>query len=51
MDYELNYIHASECRLVGFSDSDWGGIMDDRKSTTWVVFSIGLGVITWMPKK
>lgn len=51
VDYGLNYTHASECRLVGFSYIDWGGNMDDQKSTTGVVFSLGLGVITWMSKK
>eukprot|EP00253_Pinus_taeda_P006291 PITA_06291 len=38
-------------QLVGFSDSDWEGNLDDRISITGYAFSIGSGVITWSSKK
>ena len=36
--------------LKGYSDSDWGGSLDDRKSTTGFVFDFG-GPISWQSKK
>ena len=36
---------------VGFSDSDWGGDLDDRKSTSGYVFQIGGGAVSWRSKK
>eukprot|EP00253_Pinus_taeda_P029920 PITA_29920 len=37
--------------LVGFTDSDWAGDPDDRKSTAGYVFTLGSGPITWACKK
>eukprot|EP00253_Pinus_taeda_P002954 PITA_02954 len=37
--------------LVGFTDSDWAGDPDDRKSTAGYVFTLGSGPITWASKK
>jgi hypothetical protein len=37
--------------LVGFTDSDWAGDPDDRKSTVGYVFSLGSGPVTWAYKK
>ena len=37
--------------LVGFTDSDWAGDPDDRKSTAGYVFSLGSGPVTWACKK
>eukprot|EP00253_Pinus_taeda_P025747 PITA_25747 len=37
--------------LVGFTDSDWAGDPDDRKSTASYVFTLGSGPITWACKK
>eukprot|EP00253_Pinus_taeda_P004234 PITA_04234 len=37
--------------LVGFTDSDWAGDPDDRKSTVGYVFTLGSGPITWDCKK
>eukprot|EP00253_Pinus_taeda_P031592 PITA_31592 len=35
----------------GFSDSDWAGNLDDRRSITSYAFNIGSGVIAWSSKK
>ena len=40
-----------DAQLVGFSDSDWGGDRDDRKSTSGYVFTIGGTAISWKSKK
>eukprot|EP00253_Pinus_taeda_P020444 PITA_20444 len=37
--------------LVGFTDSDWAGDHDDRKSIAGYVFTLGSGPITWACKK
>eukprot|EP00253_Pinus_taeda_P031796 PITA_31796 len=37
--------------LVGFTDSDWVGDLDDQKSTAGYVFTLGSGPITWACKK
>ena len=33
--------------LVGFTDLDWVGDLDDRNSSVGYVFSLGLGPVTW----
>eukprot|EP00253_Pinus_taeda_P029123 PITA_29123 len=37
--------------LVGYTDSDWVGSIDDRKSTSGYVFHMGSGAISWASKK
>jgi hypothetical protein len=37
--------------IAGFSDSDWGGDRDDRKSTGAYVFRMGDGAVSWKSKK
>jgi hypothetical protein len=38
-------------KLLGFCDSDWGGYVDDMKSTSGYTFSLGSGVFSWSSKK
>lgn len=45
------WYHKSSGKLEGFVDSDWAGSMDDCKSTTGYVFSLGSGVFSWNSKK
>jgi hypothetical protein len=37
--------------LVGYSDADWAGCLDTRRSRTGYTFHIGSGCITWQSKK
>ena len=37
--------------LIGFTDFDWAGDPNDRKSTAGYVFTLGSGPITWSCKK
>ncbi|KAE8721865.1 Detected protein of unknown function [Hibiscus syriacus] len=49
--YESWYSQVPNFRLVDFSDSDWAGLLDDRKSTSGYVFSLGSGAIASSSKK
>ena len=40
----------NELKLEGFSDSDWGGNIDTRKSTSGYIFKLGNGVTSWSSK-
>ena len=37
--------------MVGYTDSDWAGSLDDRKSTSGYMFHMGSGAISWASKK
>ena len=50
-DYGLFYRKESNLSLAGFSDSDWAGNADDRKSTTGGCFYVEANLIAWMSKK
>ena len=42
---------AGTPKLVGFTDSDWAGSVDDRKSTSGFVYHFGSAPIAWSCKK
>jgi hypothetical protein len=41
LNFGLFYTYGESADLVGYSDSDWGGDQDERKSTTSHVFYLG----------
>ncbi|KAH9672319.1 hypothetical protein KPL70_017676 [Citrus sinensis] len=47
-NFGLLYSFSNDYKLVGYSDSDWGGDVDDQKSTTRFVFFIGDTNFTWI---
>jgi len=47
----IMYTDESDVVLTGFSDSDWAGNPDDRRSTSGYAFHIGSGVVSWSSKK
>ncbi|KAD2804925.1 hypothetical protein E3N88_38302 [Mikania micrantha] len=47
----LWYEKIDELALVGYTDSDWASSLEDQKSTSTNVFSIGTSVVTWSSKK
>ena len=51
IQFWIHYSTRGKPLLVGFTDSDWAGDPDDRKSTAGYVFSLGFGPVTWACKK
>lgn len=51
LNYGIRYTPRSKIKLISFTDSDWAGCANDRKSTTGYAFSLGSGVISWASKK
>ena len=47
LDFGIWYSHVSNFKLYEFTNSDWAGSLDDRKSTLGNIFSFGSGAITW----
>ncbi|KAK8916713.1 hypothetical protein KSP39_PZI022778 [Platanthera zijinensis] len=51
LHYGLLYEEEASTDLTGFSDSDWGGDSEDRKSTSGYVFMLGSKAVTWSSRK
>ncbi|CAL1407137.1 unnamed protein product [Linum trigynum] len=47
----LTYKKEAESKLTGYTDSDWAGSLDDRKSTSGYIFCLGSKPISWSSKK
>ena len=45
------YSTSENFKLIGYTDSDNGGGIDDRKSTSRYAFHFGTGVVSWDSKK
>ena len=50
-DYGLWYSKDPNACLAGYSDADWAGSVDDRKSTLGGCFYLGNNLVSWMSKK
>jgi len=51
LDYGLRYASDCDFKLYGYVDSDWGGSVVDRKSTSRCCFSLGSAMISWQSRK
>ncbi|XP_073030652.1 uncharacterized protein [Primulina eburnea] len=51
VDSGLWYTKETNTNLVGFSDADWAGNLDDRKSTTGGCFYLGNNLVSWYSRK
>lgn len=50
-NYGVKFLRQKEMELFGFSDSDWGGSIDDMKSTSGYCFCLGSGMFSWSSRK
>ena len=46
-DYMLIYRRSDSLEIKGYSDADFAGDKDDRKSTSGYVFTLAGGAISW----
>ena len=50
-DFGVKFTRSKEFKLVGFSDSDWGGSIDDMTSTSGYCFAFISSIFSWSSKK
>nr|CAN75475.1 hypothetical protein VITISV_006889 [Vitis vinifera] len=50
-DYMLTYRRSSHLEIVGYSDSDFAGCLDSRRSTSGYIFMLAGGAISWKSVK
>ncbi|KAG7563872.1 Integrase catalytic core [Arabidopsis suecica] len=49
--FGVQFSSVENPELHGYSDSDWGGSNEDKKSTSGYVFSLGAAVFCWQSSK
>ncbi|KAL0553407.1 hypothetical protein IC582_007302 [Cucumis melo] len=50
-DFGVKFTRGKKFKLIGFSNSDWGGSIDDIRSTLGYCFTLSSGVFSWSSKK
>ena len=51
MEYGLWYPKGQDFTLKTFTDADWAGSVDDRKSTSGAALFLGNCLVSWSSKK
>ncbi|XP_031091110.1 secreted RxLR effector protein 161-like [Ipomoea triloba] len=51
IEFGIWYSNESNTQLVGFTDADWAGNVDDRKNTSGGCFYLGSNLVSWLSKK
>ncbi|XP_059635304.1 uncharacterized mitochondrial protein AtMg00810-like [Cornus florida] len=51
LNYGLRYSFESNSEITGYTNADWVGNKDDRKSTLGGCFYIGTNLVSWYSKK
>ncbi|XXG82895.1 hypothetical protein AAC387_Pa10g0772 [Persea americana] len=51
VEYGLWYPRGKDFILLAYSDADWAGCIDDRKSTSGGAFYLGDKLVAWRSKK
>lgn len=51
MNYDIHYKKDGDEGLLAFTDSDYAGDVEDRKSTSGYVFLLSSGAVAWGSKK
>ena len=50
-DVSLKYKKSKSTQLIGYSDADYAGDLDDRHSTSGNIFPMCSGAVNWLSKK
>ena len=50
-NFSITYERSQELRILGFSDANWGGDRNDRKSTTGYLYMVNNGAVSWTSHK
>ena len=50
-DYMLTYRRSTHLEIVGYSDSNFAGCLDNRRSTSGYIFMLAGGAISWKSVK
>ena len=51
LGFGLWYPKGNDLTLIAYSDTDWAGCVDDRKSTSGTTFFLGGCLVSWSSKK
>jgi hypothetical protein len=50
-DFGIMYYTLEDFKLTGYTDNDYGGNINDRKSTYGYTFHFGIGIVSWASRK
>ncbi|XP_052189888.1 secreted RxLR effector protein 161-like [Diospyros lotus] len=50
-DYMLTYRRSDQLEIIGYSDSDFAGCQDSRRSTSGYIYLLARGAISWRSAK
>jgi hypothetical protein len=50
-NFGIRYTSSLNFELIRYTDNDFAGSIDDRKSTSGYIFSLGSGAVAWASKK
>jgi hypothetical protein len=50
-EFGLWYPKGKDLSLIAYTDADWVGCIDDRRSTNGAMFYLGECLVSWLSKK
>jgi hypothetical protein len=50
-EFGLWYPKGKDLSLIAYTDEDWAGCIDDRRSTSGATFYLGECLVSWLSKK
>jgi hypothetical protein len=50
-EFGLWYPKGKDLSLIAYTDADWAGCIDDRRSTSGAMFYLGECLVSWLRKK
>jgi hypothetical protein len=51
VDLGLRIVKSPSLLVSGFSDADWAGFLDDRRSTRGFAVFLGANLVSWSARK